>query len=75
MATDSNTTRMDEVRELTAACRFLEEGSTQEAKQAANARRRRLYNQLDGCRKTLDKLQFDAETAGEDTSAVEVSIE
>lgn len=75
MATDSNTTMIAEVRALTAACRFIEEGSTQEAKQAANARRRRLYNQLDGCRKTLDKLQFEAETAGEDTSEVEVRIE
>lgn len=71
-ATNNSTIRMDEVRAAIAACSFLEEGSTKEAKQAANAKRRRLYSQLDGCRKTIGRLRSEAEAAGQDTGEVEV---
>ena len=65
---------LDEIRADIAACRFLEEGSTQELRQAANAKRVHLYRQLDQCRSKLDKLVDTAASTGADYSEIEVRI-
>lgn len=66
--------KLAEVRAAIAACNFVEDGSTQEIRQATNAKRVKLYRQLDQCRSTLDKVMDTAATTGENTGEIEVRI-
>lgn len=66
---------LDEFRAAIAACSVVEEGSTQAARQRANAKRINLYAALDGCRSELDKLKEVADSSSnneDDTSETEV---
>lgn len=65
--------KLREVRSSIAAC-HVEEGSTLQARQAANTKRRRLYAQLDSCRTTLDKLQAEVQASGQDAAEIEVNL-
>lgn len=62
---------LKEVRSCLAVC-SVEEGSTLEARQAANEKRRSLYAQLDSCRTKLDKLCAEVQASGQDTAEIEV---
>lgn len=66
--------KLAEVRAAIAACNFVEDGSTPEICQATNAKRIKLYRQLDQCRSTLDKLMDTAATTGENAGEIEVRI-
>lgn len=66
--------KLAEIRAAIAACNFVEDGSTQEIRQETNAKRVKLYRQLDECRSTLDKLMDKAATTAENTGEIEVRI-
>lgn len=63
--------KLKEVRSSIAVC-SVDEGSTLEARQEANAKRRSLYARLDGYRSELEKLQVEAQAAGDDIAEIEV---
>lgn len=66
--------KLDDIRAEIAACRFIEEGSTQQSRQRANGKIINLYAKLDEYGTKLDELREVASRENKSTSEIEVRL-